>query len=100
MILPIRIYTTPESLLIIRICLPVWFSLRLGFKPTYTVRDRWFAPRMSCSQGEDKMCIHAYILGCTFRWRKYSSPAAPRGTKRFLFSVNIGWGQVFESGIL
>lgn len=101
MILPIKIYTTEESFLVVRLCIPIWFSIRKGFKPHTTVKDRWFAPNMTCSTGVEKECLHAYILGFNFRIRSnFTMRLLKKDAKRFLFAFHKGWGQVFTSGII
>ena len=101
MILPIKLYITEDSFLMLYINIPLWITFRNGFKPDSVVKDRWFAPYITCMTGKDVSCLHAYVLHFGFRIRSNKKMnELERGSKRFLFSRHMGWGQVFESAII
>jgi len=101
MILPIKLYTTEDSFLIFGVTIPIWFSIREGFKPDQISTDRPFAPRITLMTGDMKNCLHAYCLCGRFRIRSNKiMKALKEGTPRFVFSFHKGWGQVFDSAII
>ena len=97
MFLPIQLYTTQESLFIFSLHIPLYVSIRTGFKTKTTIKDRPFFPNIQWSTGENKECLHFYTISFRLRCRSNKTmKAIDKSSKRFIRGINAGWMQVFD----
>lgn len=97
MILPLKLYTSESSWIVFSITIPLWFSTRNGFRAEHTQKFDQF----SVSFGEDADCLHAYCINFRFRVRSNKvMDHVGRDQKRFIYSFDKEWLQVFNSAII
>lgn len=100
MFLPIRIKTDSESLLLIKVAIPLFFKFKIGFKPDIEYSDN--NKQIQLFTGEEKSCLHVYVAWFRFRVRSNTIMGCIKehDTRRFLFNYGFDWVQVFDSCII